>query len=269
MGKFTGVLLVSDYDDTFLGSDHKVSPRNLEALRYFQSEGGRFTIATGRALNTFAPHVHLAPVNAPVVLSNGSALYDFQEEKLLLQTFLPSTAKADLTHTLEHFPELGAEFYHGETIYVHNPNYITDNHMKKVGTAYTVQPMSQIPTPWTKVILQQEEDYQLEVQRWFLAHYGADYEAIFSNRWYLEITAKGSTKGGMVQELARRLNVAPQHIYCVGDNQNDIPMLACAKQGFAPANCAREVRTWGATILGHCNDGVIADVVKHLDELYS
>ena len=268
MGKFTGVLLVSDYDDTFLGTNHQVSPRNLDALRYFQSKGGRFTIATGRALNTFSPHVHLTPINAPVVLSNGSALYDFQQGKMLLQTLLPSTAKEDLGHVLEQFPELGAEFYHGETIYVHNPNYITDAHMKKVGTAYTVMPLSDMPTPWTKVILQQEEDYQLEVQRWFLSRYGTAYEAIFSNRWYLEVTAKGSTKGGMVQELARHLNIAPEHIYCVGDNQNDIPMLAVSKEGFAPSNCAKEVKDWGATVLGHCDDGVIADIVEYLDQIY-
>lgn len=268
MGKFTGVLLVSDYDDTFLGTDHAVSPRNLEALRYFQSKGGLFTIATGRALNTFAPHVHLTPVNAPVVLSNGSALYDFQQGKLLMQTLLPHSAKTDLTRTLEQFPRLGAEFYHGETIYVHNPNYITDGHMKKVGTAYTVMPVSHIPTPWTKVILQQEEDYQLGVQQWFLSRYGTAYEAIFSNRWYLEITAKGSTKGGMVLELARRLNISREHIYCVGDNQNDIPMLACARQGFAPANCAQEVKDWGARVLCDCDEGVIGDIVDILDKLY-
>ena len=69
MGKFDGVLLVSDFDDTFLGSDRTVPVRNYRALEYFLSEGGYFTIATGRAHRTFAPHVHLTPVNAPVVLT--------------------------------------------------------------------------------------------------------------------------------------------------------------------------------------------------------
>lgn len=268
MGKFDGVLLVSDYDDTFLGTDHKVPARNLEALRYFQSKGGKFTIATGRALSTFSPHVHLTPINAPAVLSNGSALYDFQRGKMLMQTVLPDSAVDDMEKLLKQFPELGAEFYNGEDIYVHNPNYITDAHMKKVGSAYTVRPVREIPTPWTKIILQQEENYQPEVQKWFLARYGHAYEAIFSNRWYLEVTAKGSTKGGMVQELARRLDIRAENIYCVGDNQNDIPMLACANRGFAPANCAREVKDWGAHIMCHCNDGVIGDIVEYLDQKY-
>ena len=54
--------------------------------------GGRFTVATGRAHRTFAPHVHLVPIDVPVVLSNGSALYDFRQERMLVQTFLSPTA---------------------------------------------------------------------------------------------------------------------------------------------------------------------------------
>lgn len=37
---------------------------------------------------TFAPYAHLAPINAPVVLSNGSTIYDFQTETMLVQTLL-------------------------------------------------------------------------------------------------------------------------------------------------------------------------------------
>ena len=147
MGKFDGVLLVSDFDDTFLGSDRTVPERNYRALDYFLAEGGYFTIATGRAHRTFAPHVHLAPVNAPVILSNGSALYDFQKDEMVLQTMLPESCLADLTDVLTRFPSLGAEFYHGEDIYVHNPNYITEAHMKKVGTEYRDLPCSRDAPP--------------------------------------------------------------------------------------------------------------------------
>ena len=70
--------------------------------------------------------------------------------------------------------------------------------------------------------------------------------------------------------VARLLGVAPAHVYCVGDNQNDIPMLALSAIPFAPANCAQEVRDWegGARILCHCNDGVIGDIVEILDGMY-
>ena len=64
------------------------------------------------------------------------------------------------------------------------------------------------------------------------------------------------------------LGIAPEHIYCVGDNQNDIPMLELSAIPFAPANSAQEVRDWGARVLCHCNDGVVGDIVDILDRLY-
>ena len=66
MGKFDGLLLVSDFDDTLYDFHHRIPPRNLEALGRWIGQGGRFTVATGRAHRTFAPYVHLAPINAPV-----------------------------------------------------------------------------------------------------------------------------------------------------------------------------------------------------------
>jgi len=268
MGKFDGLLLASDFDDTLYDTTHRVPERNLRAIRYFQAEGGRFTVATGRAHRTFAPHVHLVPINAPVVLSNGSALYDFETDRMLEQTFLSPSARKDLGAVLERFPTIGIESYHGEDIYVWNPNPITDAHMKKVGTDYEIRPLAEMPLPWTKAILQEEHSVLLQAQEWLLERYGHLYEAIFSNRYYLEITDKGSTKGGMVAKLAQRLGIAPEHIYCVGDNQNDIPMLERSAIPFAPANCAQEVKNWGARILCHCDDGVIGDIVDILDKLY-
>ena len=49
MGKFDGLLLASDFDDTLYGLDLRIPERNLEAIRYFTGEGGRFAVATGRA----------------------------------------------------------------------------------------------------------------------------------------------------------------------------------------------------------------------------
>lgn len=268
MGKFDGLLLVSDFDDTLYDSHCRVPARNLQAIRYFQSQGGRFTVATGRAHRTFAPHIHLVPINAPVVLSNGSALYDFQEERMLDQTYLSPTAARDFTALLEAFPSVGIEVYRGEDIFVWNPNAITDAHMKKVGTDYEIRPVADMPVPWTKAIVQQEYPVLLQAQTWLLERYGHLYEAIFSNQYYLEITEKGSTKGGMVEKLAGRLGIRPEHVYCVGDNQNDIPMLERSAIPFAPANCAQEVKDWGARVLCHCDDGVIGDIMEILDALY-
>lgn len=269
MGKFDGVLLVSDFDDTLYATNHQVPERNLRALEYFIAEGGRFTVATGRAHRTFAPYVHLAPINAPVILSNGAAIYDFKEGRMLEETNLPLEAPEEMGEVVKRFPSLGLETYHAEDIYVWNPNEITFAHLKKVGCDYIRCEIADMPTPWIKGLFHQEHEVLLGAREMILSQYGDRYEAIFSNPYYLEITAKGSTKGGMVSKLADMLGIRPEHIYCVGDNQNDTPMLEKAAIPFAPANCAQELKDWGAHIVCHCDDGVIGDIVDILDERYS
>jgi len=269
MGKFDGVLLVSDFDDTIYGSACQVPKRNLAALEYFISQGGRFTVATGRAHNTFSPYLHLVPINAPAVLSNGSLLYDFSENKTVFQTFLPDDVREDFQAACGAFPEIGFEAYHGEDIYAYRPNWVTDFHMKKVGVSYTrVGSIDAIPLPWTKAIFQQDNEKLLPLQPWLMERFGEKYEAIFSNQIYLEITAKGSNKGGMVSRLARRLGIAPEHVYCVGDNQNDIPMLEVSAIPFAPGDCSDHVKAMGAKLLCPYEEGVLGDIVEILDGIY-
>ncbi len=268
MGKFDGILLASDFDDTLYDYNLRIPERNLEAIRYLIREGGRFTVSTGRAHRTFAPFAPLVPMNAPAVLSNGAAIYDFQADQMVEQTQLPDTAPADLAGLMEEFPSLSLEVYHGEDIYVCHPNYITLAHLKKVNCDYTECPIPDMPTPWVKAIFHQEREVLLPVQARVLERLGDQYEAIFSNPCYLEFTRKGSNKGGGVARVAKMLGVAPGHVYCVGDNQNDIPMLELSAIPFAPANCAPEVKEWGARVLCHCDDGVIGDIVEILDGIY-
>ena len=188
---------------------------------------------------------------------------------MLLQTFLPDRAPEDFAWLLNELPQLALETYHGDDIYVCRPNRYSQAHLEKVGCSCTVCPPEEAPTPWTKAIFHQERGVLLQARQMLLDRVGTErYEAIFSNAVYLEMTARGSTKGGMVDKLVHHMGVSPKHLYCVGDNQNDIPMLERSAIPFAPANCAREVKDWGARVLCSCDEGVIGDIVDILDQLY-
>ena len=268
MGKFDGVLLVSDFDDTLYAPDVAVPERNVSAIRYFTGEGGRFTVATGRAHRTFEAQAPKVPCNAPVILSGGAALYDFRTGRYVCETFLPRRVKEDLKELCSVFPSLGFEAYHGDDIYVHNPNAVTMRHICRAQVDFVERPIDKMSEPWSKVILQQEHEILLPAQSYMLEHWGEHYEVIFSNPVLLELTCKGSNTGGMVLRLAEMLGISREHIYCVGDNQNDIPMLERSVIPFAPANCAQEVKDWGARVLCHCNDGAVAQAIEILDGRY-
>lgn len=264
-------MLISDYDDTLYGSDLHVSEENRTAIRYFIEQGGLFTVATGRARKTFSPQVTIEdiPLNAPVILSNGATIFDYQTEQLVRRTYLPNQIINDLLDVCTEFPELGFEAYYQNEIFVHNPNIVTQKHMERVGMDYTILPIEELPMPLTKIILEQEPCLLQKVQAYMLEKAGKNYEVIFSNVVLLELTAKGSHKGGSALWLADYLDISRDHLYCVGDNQNDIPMMEVAKIGFAPETCSSVVREWGgARLVRGCDDGCVASVIEILDEIY-
>ena len=84
----------------------------------------------------------------------------------------------------------------------------------------------------------------------------------------LRIAALRAAKNMKQNDLAERLGISMEHVYCVGDETNDISMLTAAKEGFAPANCAQAVKDAGATIVADKNHDALADVIAILDTYY-
>ncbi len=268
MGKFNHVLLASDFDDTLYNSRREVSAENLAAIEYFIREGGYFTVSTGRIASAFTPYVSLAPVNAPVILANGAQLYDYAAQKTLKDFYLNAQAAVHLSAMARALPKVGVEVHPKKLAYVQNPNEYTARHVARIGATWVARPLLEAPQPWHKAILLAARADLEEAQRYLTERWGDLYEVIFSNNVILECTAKGVNKGSMVLHLAELMGVARKDIYCVGDNQNDLPMLAVSAIPFAPANCADAVRETGPRIVRHCDDHAIAHVIEILDELY-
>ena len=88
--KFDGMLLLTDIDGTFIRDDGSAVEANLEAVRYFQENGGRFGISSGRAFWTVE---HAIPgwhelVNAPCILCNGACVFDAKSRTILHRSLL-------------------------------------------------------------------------------------------------------------------------------------------------------------------------------------
>ena len=271
MGRFSGVLLASDYDDTLYDSSGRISRENRTAIQNFVEEGGLFTISTGRSYINFAIQMEREklPVNVPVVLSNGAAIYDFQRSRLLWQSPLPKEAARHLRLLCAAYPQLGFEAYHGDAVYTYRANAVTAHHLKRCCLEGLPREIEEMPLPWVKVILQHEETAYLErAQRELCLAWGDFYEVTFSNPNLLEVTAKGANKGSAVEWVAQRLGIRREDVYCVGNGLNDLPMLEVAAVPYAPADCYQELKDWGAVLLPPCQEHSIAHLIGALEEKY-
>lgn len=281
MGKFDGVLLASDFDNTLLYTEDSlrtgapVPPlpeRNREALKYFMAQGGRFAIATGRALPAFLRHAGDVPMNAPGVVCNGAAIYDFEKGEYLDAALLDDQARQRGQAVLDRFPSVAVEAYHiDNVIHVVRPNAISRQHEHMTHVSLMEAPsLPEVPLPLGKLLFEADHE-TLEGVLAFLTEQGwaEDYELIFSVSHLLEMTIQGASKGGMIRRLAARLGISMEHVYCAGDEANDLSMLHAAAEGFAPANASAAVRESGATVVCDAREGAIADVIAILDRKYS
>ena len=280
MGRFDGVLLASDFDNTLIYTEEAlirgepVPPlpeRNRQALEHFMAEGGRFAVSTGRALAAFVKYADQVPMNAPGVVCNGAAIYDFAKGEYLVTALLDERARERGQQVLEAFPQAAVEAYHiDNVIHAVHPNEITRHHEHLTKVGVTEAPsLLDVPLPLGKLLFEADHETLLEIRDFLTDRgWGGDYELIFSGQSLLEMTAKGANKGGMVRRLAELLGIPREHVYCVGDEANDLPMLQWAAEGFAPANCIPAVRESGATIVSHALDGALADVVEILEKKY-
>ena len=281
MGKFTGVLLASDFDNTLVYTENALKglepmpellAENRQAIEYFMAEGGIFSIATGRALPSFEIVRPGLPMNGPAILFNGAAIYDFKAEQYLCTAFLPDTVRPHIMQVLDAWPEAAVELYHDDNaIFALHANELTLAHLHLTHEATEMlETIEQAPSPISKALFEIVPEKMAALHRYVTGMpWASRYEIVPSNSYLLELTAKGASKGDMVQRLAQLLHIAPQNVYCVGDHANDLGMLAVSAIPFAPANAIESVRQMpGIHILPDARNGTIAALIRQLDERY-
>ena len=151
MKKFEGCLLLSDMDGTILNDNKEISEENKRAIEYFIENGGKFSLATGRSKRSMEYYVKEIPINAPVVVYNGSGVYDFEKEEFVFTRFMNDKCISFVDDLCGKFPFLCAEVYLEDSEYVVQANEITKRHFEFIRLEMIEKKSNEIPLPWVKV----------------------------------------------------------------------------------------------------------------------
>ncbi|MDO4534400.1 MAG: Cof-type HAD-IIB family hydrolase, partial [Clostridium perfringens] len=90
-------------------------------------------------------------------------------------------------------------------------------------------------------------------------------EAHMSSKFTLEINSKDTNKGNGVSSLEKYYGIKREEIICIGDNENDIPMIEYAGLGVAMGNAKKEVKEKADFITYDNNNFGVANVInKHI-----
>lgn len=265
MGKFDGILICTDLDDTLLTTDKRVSAENMQAIDYFMSEGGMFTFATGRIPYGAKLMLRYITPNVPMICFNGAGLYDFDSDKLLWFSTLDEKAVKAVEYIEKMCPFTGIEVCTADKVYFCRMNRVVEEHKVMEALPDLDADYHDIREPWMKVLFMQERD-EVETIREIIAKspYADMYDFIQSSPFYYELLPKNASKGNAAMELAKILKVEKGNVIGVGDNENDLSLIRRADVGVAVANAVECVKDAADYITVDNNSHAISAVIYAL-----
>lgn len=279
MAIFSDILLTADYDRTLTAPDSTIPQRNLEAIRYFMENGGAFTVNTGRSLPMTRVFRDKVPVNAPLLLYNGSAAYDLEAKQFSFYHEIQMDMWETIRECFELFPDLTVEVQGVDAHYcfTENPGWEAFSRCQQCDYAFA-RPGDDL-SPFLKFTLygqfrdvtvadmyngSEEERRRMDAAEQLLRQrFGEHCEIFRAATRIIDIHAKGVSKARSARELQQKLG--RKILVCAGDADNDLPMMYDADYAYAPADAIIADRF---ETVCNCADGAVADVIyKKIPEI--
>ncbi len=261
--KISNIVILSDMDGTFLPSSKKPSQRNLEALEAFKSFGGRFSIATGRALQAAHQYFDEIKVNFPAILCNGGLIYDILEAKELGSVYLPKYAREITRKILEDNADIGCEVVLLNDLYVPQMNEEERVHNEICKIIPTIcSSIYDVPDNWYKVLFADKQDRMDKLEDYVSKQGFGNVDFVRSAKQYFEILPLNVSKGYGVELLRETYCDKDDIIVCMGDYNNDIEMLKAADIAVCPSNAVKEVKEICNIVLkSSCDEDAFAELI--------
>ncbi len=267
MKKFEGILLCTDLDGTLLRDDKTISKENLDAIEYFKSEGGYFTFVTGR-MPYFVRDIYEAiKPNCPFGCINGGGVYDHVKQEYVWTQVMPEDVLELVEYADKNVPGIGIHISMFDKIYFCRENEAMANFRKFTKVPNIVLDYKDIKEPMAKVVFADEDMQSLALlEKVLKSHPRADeFDFIRSERTIYEILPKGISKGTVISKLTQILGTDMNKTIAVGDYNNDIAMIQCAKVGVAVANACEDAKNAADYITVSNEQHAIAAIVSDIE----
>lgn len=259
-----------DLDGTLLSPNATILESSKLAIQKVREKGIKVYFVTGRHHTAVRPYYAELGLDTPVVCCNGTYVYDFQNEKVVIGNPLPpqvasqliNNAQAQGIHTAVYFQD--AMTY--ETLNIHfekfqkwvascpesvRPNvYQVDNFQQEIDKGTTI---------W-KVLISDPDLVKLQnfVEKLPLDQVSPEWSWVDR----VDITSVGNSKGARLAELLKIEGIDPQNVIAFGDNFNDISMLETVGLGIAMGGSEEEVQQKAKKTIGSNSEDSIANELK-------
>ncbi len=271
-------LVALDLDGTVQDLFHAgvATPRVRAAIGAVQTAGIPLTVATGRTLDYVRTSSAYLNLTYPVITAHGAVIGDPQTGALYAETTMPLAVAAEVAAWLDDAQIVTTLYINddeGHThLYQNRPAHdpaLAGFHDHVFGTPRTLHPnfQSLLTRPGARAPLKFLSDNDpltaRDIQAPLIEHFGNILYITRSHPRLVEGMAQGVNKGAALRQLCAMLQIDPQRVLAVGDNDNDIPLLQAAGYGVAMGNASpglKAVADWVAPTIEE--DGVAVTLEK-------
>lgn len=264
---YSDILLCVDFDRTLTAMDGSIPERNIEAIRHFIANGGSFTVNTGRSYVSFLPFLDIVPINAPLLLMNGSGSWEngkFEDIVAIETDVWPIVARLE-----QKFPGVHLELQTLDKHYLIHP---TDNYARyyqQRGLDHVVADPQIHWGPFVKIGIYGDTEHREEgseavtkaalfdeIEQILRRELDDSLVVLRATPQIINVHAKGASKLTAARNLQKKLG--KKVLVCVGDEGNDVAMLQGADFAFCPSDGAVAADFPNVC---PCSQGAVADVI--------
>ena len=267
MKRFEGILMCTDLDGTLLCEDGSVSKENLDAIAYFQQEGGLFTFITGRMPYFVGDLPERVKINAPFGCINGGGLYDPWKDEYIWKMPIRDDVIELVRYIDERIEDMGIQINGFDKLYFLRENETMVWFRRITGVPNLVTDYDRVDGPIAKIVFGDiREERLMTVKALLEAHPRySDFDYIRSEKSLYEILPRGSSKGAVLPRLAEHLGIDMRRTITFGDYNNDISMLKAAGLGVAVANATTEAKAAADLVTVSNEEHAIAKVIYDIE----
>ena len=230
MGIFDGILIASDWDGT-LCCYGRVPERTREAINYFMSEGGRFSITSGRTPDYLNEKKHLIRPNTYCICFGGSLVCNIESGEVLREGYLDDGVYEIIDRILGAGVDVETvNVFYADSVRRYTPEkyYASGKRESMAARKY-------------KITFSCKSAADGERLKEFCKGFGdTGYTFARSFETYLELMQTEYTKGISARLLKERLGA--RLLVGMGDYENDIPLFEKCDLSFAVANAVTSLK---------------------------
>lgn len=277
-------LIVSDMDGTLLAHDSSISKGNIEAIRYAQSKGVQFAIATGRDYSSLKGILEAHDLKCFSILGNGAQFCN-ENGEILSSAYFP---KKCFKQVLQIFDELKIHYmiFTANGFYsTAEPNVVRDAFidrcvvqfkrkredylddgcnqdmacmkLKKIGD---LDDFINSSIDIIKVEAFNNDVLLIEKAKEKLQEIdGIAYLSSFDDN--VEVTDKAAQKGLILENVIEELGYSKDEVMVLGDGLNDITLFERFKYSFAPGNANETIKAMAYQVVGACEEDGVSQAI--------